>query len=58
MYTPLVPREHYLVISALGPNPMDLTNVLCRAANEHRCALASTRLPPHGECSAQALSVA
>ncbi len=55
MSTPPVPREQFLVISALGANPMELTNVLCRAANENRCAVVSTRLTRHGECSALAL---
>ena len=51
------PREQFLVISALGANPMELTNVLCRAANENRCAVVSTRLTRHGQCSALVLEV-
>ena len=58
MSTPPLPREQFLVISALGAKPMELTNVLCRAANENRCAVVSTRLTRHGACSALVLEVA
>jgi glycine cleavage system transcriptional repressor len=57
MSTPPV-REQFLVISALGPNPMELTNVLCRACHENRCLVTSTHLSRHGECSALTLQVA
>ncbi|MCF7203175.1 glycine cleavage system protein R [Pseudomonas oligotrophica] len=57
MSTPSVPREQFLVISALGKSPMELANVLCRASNENRCAVVSTRLTRHGECSALVLEV-
>lgn len=50
-------REQFLVISALGPNPMELTNVLCRASLESRCSIVSTRLSRHGEFSALVLQV-
>jgi glycine cleavage system transcriptional repressor len=43
MSTPTV-REQFLVISALGANPMELTNVLCRASHENRCAVVTSRL--------------
>ncbi|AEF21520.1 MULTISPECIES: glycine cleavage system protein R [Pseudomonas] len=56
MSTPPV-REQFLVISALGSNAMELTNVLCRAAHENRCAVISTRLSRHGELSALVLQV-
>lgn len=56
MSTPPV-REQFLVISALGPNAMELTNVLCRTSNENRCAVISTRLSRHGEFSALVLQV-
>ncbi|MBB3103729.1 glycine cleavage system protein R [Azomonas macrocytogenes] len=56
MTTPSI-REQFLVISALGPNPMELTNVLCRACFENRCAVDSTRLSRHGEYSALVLQV-
>ncbi|MEX6504685.1 glycine cleavage system protein R [Pseudomonas zhanjiangensis] len=56
MSTPPV-REQFLVISALGPNAMELTNVLCRASHENRCAVVSTRLSRHGEYSALVLQV-
>ncbi|MCG4454856.1 MULTISPECIES: glycine cleavage system protein R [unclassified Pseudomonas] len=56
MSTPPV-REQFLVISALGPNAMELTNVLCRTSNENRCAVVSTRLSRHGEFSALVLQV-
>ncbi len=51
MSTPTV-REQFLVISALGPNPIELTNVLCRASHENRCAVSTSRLTRHGEYSA------
>src|SRR5690606_39371897 len=57
MSTPPVPREQFLVISALGRNPMELTNVLCRASNENRCAVGNTRLTRHGEYWALALEI-
>ena len=57
MSTPPVPREQFLVISALGRNPMELTNVLCRASNENRCAVVNTRLTRHGEYCALALEI-
>jgi glycine cleavage system transcriptional repressor len=50
-------REQFLVISALGANPMELTNVLCRASNESRCSVVSSRLTRHGECSALILQI-
>lgn len=57
MSTPPV-REQFLVISALGANSMELTNVLCRASQENRCAVISTRLSRHGEYSALVLQIA
>jgi len=56
MSTPTV-REQFLVISALGPNPMELANVLSRAAFENRCAVVTSRLSRHGETSALVLQV-
>ncbi|GLK91435.1 glycine cleavage system protein R [Pseudomonas turukhanskensis] len=56
MSTPIV-REQFLVISALGTNPMELTNILCRASHENRCAVVSTRLSRHGEFSALVVQV-
>ncbi|MBD9482071.1 glycine cleavage system protein R [Pseudomonas sp. PDM14] len=56
MSTPTV-REQFLVISALGANPMELTSILCRASQENRCAIVSTRLTRHGEYSALILQV-
>ncbi|MFC3608972.1 glycine cleavage system protein R [Stutzerimonas tarimensis] len=56
MVTPPV-REQFLVISALGPNPMELATVLSRTCAEHRCAVDSTRLTRHGEYSALVLQV-
>lgn len=41
MSTPPV-REQFLLISALGRNAMELTNVLCRTSHENRCAVVST----------------
>ena len=54
MSTPQV-REQFLVISALGANPMELTSVLCRASQENRCGVVSSRLTRHGEYSALVL---
>jgi glycine cleavage system transcriptional repressor len=56
MSTPPV-REQFLVISALGQNAMELTNVLCRTSHENRCAVVSTRLSRHGEYSALVLQI-
>ena len=56
MSTPTV-REQFLVISALGAHPMELTNVLCRASHENRCAVVTSRLTRHGEYSALVLEV-
>lgn len=57
MSTPPV-REQFLVVCALGSNPMELTNVLCRLSQENRCAVVSTRLSRHGEYSALVLQIA
>lgn len=51
------PREQFLLISALGRNPMELTNVLCRASQENRCAVVSSRLTRHGEFCALVLQI-
>lgn len=51
------PREQFLLISALGPNPMELTTLLCRACVESRCAVVSSRLTRHGEFSALVLQI-
>lgn len=56
MSTPPV-REQFLVISALGANPMELTNVLSRASHENRCAVIASRLTRHGEYSALILQL-
>ena len=52
-----LPREQFLVISALGASPMELTSVLCRASQESRCNVVSSRLTRHGEYSALVLQV-
>ena len=49
------PREQFLVLSALGPNPMELSSTLYRACQENRCAVLSSRLTRHGEFSALVL---
>lgn len=51
-------REQFLVISALGNSPMELTNVLCRASQDSRCSVVSTRLTRHGDVCALVLQVA
>lgn len=53
----LPPREQFLVISALGTSPMELTSVLCRTCQESRCNVVSSRLTRHGEYSALVLQV-
>jgi glycine cleavage system transcriptional repressor len=50
-------REQFLVISALGVNSMELTNILSRASHENRCSVVSTRLTRHGEYSALVLQL-
>lgn len=50
-------REQFLVISALGADPMVLANVLSQAAFDNRCAVVSSRLSRHGETSALVLQV-
>ena len=42
------PREQFLIISALGPNPMELANVLSRAAFDTRSAVVTSRLSRPG----------
>lgn len=54
----LPPREQFLVISALGASPTELTSVLCRASQESRCNVISSRLSRHGEYSALVLQIA
>jgi glycine cleavage system transcriptional repressor len=56
MSTPAV-REQFLLVSALGTNAMELTNLLCRASHENRCAVVSSRLSRHGEYSALVLQI-
>lgn len=56
MSTPSL-REQFLLISALGASPMELANVLCRACQDNRCAIVSSRLSRHGEFSALVLQV-
>ena len=51
------PREQFLLISALGAKPMELTTLLCRASQENRCAVISSRLSRHGEYSALILQI-
>jgi len=52
------PREQFLVISALGRSPTELTGALCRACLDSRCNVISSRLSRHGEYSALVLQVA
>lgn len=56
MSTPPV-REQFLVLSAMGRNPMELTNVLCRASHDSRCSVVTSRLTRHGEYSALVLQI-
>ncbi len=44
-------REQYILISAMGSDPLELTNVICRACHENRCSMVSSRLTRHGEYS-------
>ena len=42
-------RDQYLLISATGRDPLELTNVICRACQENRCSVISSRLTRHGQ---------
>lgn len=54
----LIPlREQYLLISAMGSDPLELTNVICRACHENRCSMVSSRLTRHGEYSVLVVQV-
>ena len=44
-------REQYVLISATGRDPLELTNVICRACQENRCSMISSRLTRHGQYS-------
>ena len=44
-------REQYVLISAVGRNPLELTHVICNACQENRCSLTSSRLTRHGQYS-------
>ena len=44
-------REQYVLISAMGHDPLELTNVICRACQENRCSVVSSRLTRHGHYS-------
>ena len=44
-------REQYVLISATGRDPLELTDVICRACQENRCSVASSRLTRHGQYS-------
>jgi len=44
-------REQYVLISAMGSDPLELTNVICRACQENRCSVVSSRLTRHGQYS-------
>lgn len=50
MSVPLI-REQYLLISATGRDPLKLTNIICRACQENRCSVVSSRLTRHGQYS-------
>lgn len=45
-------REQYLLINACGRDPLELTNLICRACQESRCSVISSRLTRHGQYSA------
>lgn len=51
MSAPL-PREQNVLISALGKNAPALTLLLCRACQDSRCSIISSRLTQHGDYSA------
>lgn len=53
----ITPPEQHIVISALAEAPLQLTNLLCRACQESRCATISSRLTQHGQLSALTLQV-
>ena len=57
MHNPRSPRNQYLVISAIGNNPIELTNTLCRACLESRCSVVSSRLTRHEAYSVLVMQV-
>ncbi len=46
------PREQHLLISAMAHNAPALTLLLCRACQDSRCSIISSRLTQHGDHSA------
>lgn len=44
-------REQFVLISATGRDPLKLTNTICRACQENRCSVVSSRLTRHGQYS-------
>lgn len=44
-------REQYVLISAMGLDPLELTNLICRACQDNRCSIVSSRLTRHGKYS-------
>ena len=44
-------REQYVLISAMGRDPLKLTNIICRACQDNRCSVVSSRLTRHGQYS-------
>lgn len=57
MSAPL-PREQHVLISALGKNAPALSLMLCRACQDNRCSVISSRLTQHGDHSALTLQAA
>ncbi len=54
MSAPL-PREQHVLISAHGKSASALTLLLCRACQDSRCSIISSRLTQHGDYSALVL---
>lgn len=51
------PRDQHMLVSALGKSTPALTLLLCRASQDSRCALVTSRLTEHGDYSALILQV-
>ncbi len=49
------PRNQHILLTALGPSPLELSLLICRSCQESRCSIISSRLTQHGELSAMTL---
>lgn len=49
------PLNQQLLVTAIGPDPQELSLLLCRACQDSRCGIVSSRLSRHGTLSAMTL---